>query len=99
MALTASELRELRRDIGDIGNPPDLSDAELQAAYERDNDCYRVYALLQRLARHEADTPEFDRIERLLNIWREMDGCSGGVLRTGLIDLGIDSECTESEWS
>ncbi|MBZ0287844.1 MAG: hypothetical protein K8I30_09540 [Anaerolineae bacterium] len=95
MTLTDAQIRSLRRDIGDTTYPPLLCDEELQDAYSRaddDEDCARVYALAQMLSSPQLSEAQEQRVSMLLDRWQKLSGCSGGKLRTMVINLGLDEE-------
>ena len=102
--LTEPQQHDLRKDIADAKPTPKLSPDELNRAYtlaggtSDDLDATRVICLRWLLAMAIPDTDEFDQYERLLKVWEKAAGMEGGPLRTGLINLGIDTP-EESEWA
>ena len=100
MALTETELHDLRRDIGDAQAKPRLSPDQLQRAFvlaKEDADVTRVIALRWLLGMIDSEHPDYKRTQDLLELWLKQANMTGGSLRTGVIDLGLESQ--ESEWS
>lgn len=112
MALTATQVSNLRRDTGDVTSPFLLEYDDMAAFFEQTNDyehtvvkCIRL--MLDKLAAHvemQNDKRQTNLIERRMKTlqdklcyWEEEAGLFGGTFTVGAVTLGIDTTAENSD--